>query len=343
MSLNSLKRSVLLTSLLLSVFWSTGCSKPSSVNEVEQTFYVFGTAVNIQIYDAEESASQAAIQAIEADFHAFNTEWHAWEKGGLVSKINQAIAQQHPIEIPSAVKAFIVKSQHLSKQSDYLFDPAIGKLVSLWGFHSEDWQGPPPEPEIVKAWLNRRPSIADIHFNGNQLTSTNAKVQLDFGGNAKGLALDRAIKTLKTAGIHNAIVNIGGDMRLIGQKNQKPWRIGIQSPFSPKEPIGYVELQGDQSIVTSGAYQRYFEWQGKRYSHILNPNTGYPADNFVSVTVIHSDATTADTAATALMVAGPQLWQKIAKQMGITYAFMIDIDGNFHQTPDMTNKIVFTN
>jgi len=328
---------------LILLFLNSGCSQKTAENEVEQTFYVFGTAVNIQIYGANRSTSQTAIQAIEADFHEFNKEWHAWEKGGLVSKINQAIAQQQSIDIPQTVKQFIVKSQQLSQQSDYLFDPAIGKLVSLWGFHSEDWQGPPPNPKIVKEWLNHRPSIADIQFNGNQLRSTNAKVQLDFGGNAKGLALDRAIETLKTSGIENAIVNIGGDMRLIGQKNRKPWRIGIQSPFSPEQPIGYVALQGDQSIVTSGAYQRYFEWEGKRYSHILNPNTGYPADNFVSVTVIHSDATTADTAATALMVAGPQLWQKIAKQMGITQAFMIDAQGQFYQTPAMAEKIVFTN
>ena len=332
-----------LLTVLVAVTLLSGCTIEPDSNEVQQTFYVFGTAVTIQIYGADQADSEKAIQAIEADFHQFNREWHAWEKGGLVSKINQAIAEQRPIDIPAPVKQFIVKTQQLSKQSDYLFDPAIGKLVALWGFHSEDWKGPPPPPKIVQEWLNSRPSIADIHFNGNQLISKNPKVQLDFGGNAKGLALDRAMQTLKQASIDNAIVNIGGDMRMIGQKHQQPWRIGIQNPFAPEQPIGYVELKGDISIVTSGAYQRFFEWQGQRYSHVLNPNTGYPAQNFVSVTVIHSDATTADTAATALMVAGPQAWEKIAAQMGIEQAFMVDQKGQFYQTPAMEKALILTN
>lgn len=260
-------------------------------------------------------------------------------KGGLISKINEAIANGDSIVIPRPVKQFILKTQQLSQESDYLFDPAIGKLVALWGFHSENWQGPPPQPRIIQNWLKHRPSIADIHFEGNRLFSDNANVRLDFGGNAKGLALDRAINTLKVAGINNAIVNIGGDMRLIGQKHAHPWKIGIQNPFSPEKPIGYVELEGDLSIVTSGSYQRFFEWKGKRYSHVLNPNTGYPAENFVSVTVIHSDATTADTAATALMVAGPKNWQKIAQQMSIEEAFMIDQKGHFYQTPKMKKRL----
>lgn len=325
---------------LLRGFWLmlflflTGCS--TTTNEVvKQTFYVFGTEVNIEIVNTPKDKADAAIQAIEVDFHRFNREWHAWEKGGLLSKVNDAIAQGASIVVPDSVKTFIEKSKVLSKESDYLFDPGIGNLLKLWGFESEDWHGPPPSKALIEQWLKSRPSIADVHFDGNRLYSTNHQVKLDFGGNAKGLALDRAIRTLKASGIENAIVNIGGDMRIIGTKNHQPWKIGIQDPADSHKVIGLVELSGDESIVTSGSYQRFFKWQGKTYSHILNPNTGYPADHFLSVTVINTDATTADSAATAIMVAGPSNWQKIARQMHITKAFMIDTDGKRYFTPQM--------
>lgn len=311
---------------------------------------MFGTQVNIEIVDTPKTQAQLAITDIEKRFQQFNRDWHAWEKGGILSKINRAIAQQTPIEIPSSVKQFIVKSQNLAAQSNYLFDPGIGQLIALWGFHSEDWQGPPPSEAEIKAWLKERPSISDITFNNNQLISHNPKVQLDFGGNAKGLALDIAIETLQQSGIRNAIVNIGGDMRIIGDKRpihdqrtqaQQAWRIGIQSPLNPNKPIAWLAVSGDESIVTSGSYQRFFEWQGKRYSHIINPNTGTPADAFLSVTVIHSDATTADAAATALMIAGPNNWQLIAEKMGITQAVLIDQSNQLQMTPAMKNRLHF--
>lgn len=304
----------------------SGCSKPQDV--VRQTFYVFGTAVHIEIVNTPKAKAMSAIHAIEVDFNHFNREWHAWEKGGLLSKVNDAIANHQSIVVPQSVKAFIVKSQRLSKESDYLFDPGIGNLLKLWGFESEDWHGPPPAKQQINAWLSSRPSIADIRFTGYTLSSTNSEVKLDFGGNAKGLALDRAIHTLKSENIENAIVNIGGDMRIIGTKDGHAWRIGVQDPKNPKNVIGTVKLSGDESLVTSGSYQRYFKWQGKTYSHILDPNTGYPAEHFLSVTVIDKDATTADSAATALMVAGPKRWQKIAQQMHITKAYLVDDTGN---------------
>lgn len=338
--------------VFLGVFGSlatlVGCSKPQPLPPIQQSFYVFGTEVNIEIVDTPETLAQQAIIAIETRFHQFNRDWHAWEKGGILSKINQAIADQTPIEVPEDVKRFIIKSQRLAAQSDYLFDPGIGQLIKLWGFHSENWQGPPPSEAQINAWLKARPSIQAIHFKGNLLISDNSQVQLDFGGNAKGLALDIAIETLKKSGIENAIVNIGGDMRIIGHKQpsnavnhgeQKAWHIGIQNPSNPQKPIAWLEVSGDESIVTSGSYQRFFEWQGKRYSHIINPNTGYPAQPFLSVTVIHTDATTADAAATALMIAGLEEWQRIAKQMGITQAILIDQTLQFHLTPAVQSRL----
>jgi len=338
--------------LLIAPFLLTSCEKPASethpsaenLEPSRQTLYVFGTLVNIELYADNPQQAQTAIQQIEQRFHQLHRDWHAWEKGGIIARINQAIANQTPITIPDSLKTFIQKSQQLCQSSQGYFDPGIGSLIALWGFHSDHWQGPPPSAAALQAYRQNRPSILDIQIQGNQLTSRNPQVALDFGGNAKGLALDIAQQSLQKAGIQHALINIGGDIQTLGLKpNHQPWRIGIQNPQNPKAaPIGYIELNSHESIVTSGTYQRYYRWQNQSYSHLLNPKTGYPIDHekphFTSVTVIHPDATTADAAATALIIAGPKHWQSVAQQMKITQALLIDSTGNRHFTPAMQKR-----
>ncbi|MEA1989953.1 MAG: FAD:protein FMN transferase [Pseudomonadota bacterium] len=327
----------ILTSLTL-LFSLTACQN-QSYQPTKTTLFVFGTMVDIAVYGTEPQIAEQAISQVEQTFLTMHHEWHAWEKGGIVSKINQAIASQQSLEVPKSVKNFILKSQELSKQSQGLFDPGIGSLVALWGFHSEEWKGSPPSDQQIKHWLENKPSITDIIFKKNQLSSQNPHVQMDFGGNAKGLAIDIALASLKKSGIKNALVSIGGDMKVIGSKNNQAWSIGIQNPKNLNKASAQIALQDNESIVTSGNYQRYFEWQGKRYSHILNPNTGYPANSFSSVTVIHNDATTADAAATALLIAGPERWEEVANSMGITQAFLIDAEGKILQTKAMAKRV----
>ncbi|WP_238843405.1 FAD:protein FMN transferase [Thiomicrorhabdus xiamenensis] len=315
----------------------SGCSR--SEPPYESQILVFGTEVDIKIYHPDKYAVNEAIAKINRDFQKFHHEWHAWEKGGIVSRINEAITRKQPIEVAESVKTFILKSQQLSESSGYLFDPAIGKLIALWGFHSEQWQGPPPDNEAIHNWLTNRPSIKDLYFIGRRLYSHSTQVQLDFGGNAKGLALDMALQSLQSTGIEHALVSIGGDMKALGTKpGNHPWKVAVSNPHIPAEPIASLALYGEESVVTSGTYQRFFEWQGQRYSHILNPNTGYPATGFASVTVLHPDATTADAAATALLIAGPQQWRHVAEQMQIEYALCIGYSGQIEQTKAMEKR-----
>ncbi len=323
------------------IFILSSCTPSPQNTEHKATLIVFGTFVEILIFSPPHQATQAnvAIQAVEQQFQTFHQQWHAWEQGGIVSKINRAIAQRQSITVPDSVKNFILTSQTLTQQSQGLFDPAIGQLVSLWGFHSETWQGPPPSADNIQTWLNSSPSLLDISFKGNELRSHNANVQLDFGGNAKGLAIEMALSTLKQSGIQNAIVSIGGDMKAIGSKNGEPWKVGIQDPQNPTQVLATLNLQEGESVVTSGIYQRYFEWQGQRFSHILNPKTGYPAHSFASVTVLHPNAITADAAATALLIAGVKQWKIVAQAMGIQYVLAIDEHGKKYQTEAMAQRI----
>ncbi len=301
--------------------------------------YVFGTLVDITLYADNPSRAQQAFEIVNAGFQQFHHEWHAWVPGGIIMRINEAIAAGTCIQVPDSVKAFILKSQRLTRLSNGLFDPGIGALIDLWGFHGEHFEGPPPPDERIQRWLRQRPSILDLYFQGNRLCSRNRLVRLDFGGNAKGLALDMAIDLIRKTGIHHAIVNIGGDMKALGNKpGERLWHIGVQDPSNPNRLIAQVTLKAGEALVTSGTYQRYFDWQGVRYSHILDPTTGWPAHGLVSVTVLHPDATTADAAATALLVAGPHRWRELAHEMGITHAAVVDQQGRVHLTPAMKSR-----
>jgi thiamine biosynthesis lipoprotein len=337
-TVSAMNRRQFLMTMAATPIFMPGCSRQPFAQQAQ--IPVFGTLVDLLVYSPSIEQSQKAIQAVNQSFHQFHKEWHAWEKGGIVSKINEAISNHQSTEVAPSVKRFIVHSQKLCRSSQQLFDPGMGQLIDLWGFHSENWQGPPPSEEALNKWLTNRPSILDIYFEGLRLHSRNPNVQLDFGGNAKGLALDIASSILEQHQIKHALVSIGGDMKSLGLKpDQSPWKIGIQNPKNPNQVLARANLEANQSIVTSGTYQRFFEWQGKRFSHIINPNTAHPANGFASVTVIDHNATKADAAATALLIAGPEKWQQIAESMQIYKVFAITHEGKIHQSKKLGNQV----
>jgi len=149
-----------------------------------------------------------------------------------------------------------------------------------------------------------------------------------------------AIQTLQELGIDNAIINAGGDLRAIGKRDNHNWTVGIRHPRE-KGIIASIEINQDESVFTSGDYERFFEYKKKRYHHIIDPRTGYPAEDVISVTVIHPNATVADAAATALFIAGPQQWHAIARSMGIKLVMMIDDKRNIYMNPAMAQRLMF--
>jgi thiamine biosynthesis lipoprotein len=143
---------------------------------------------------------------------------------------------------------------------------------------------------------------------------------------------------LKQHGIKNAVINAGGDLKVIGRHGDRRWHIGIRDPRS-HEAIAAVDLQPGEAIFTSGSYERFYELNGKRYHHIIDPRTGYPAEHVASSTVIETDAAEADAAATALLIAGMNGWQKLAADMGLKQVILIDWQGKISMTPEMKNRL----
>jgi len=245
------------------------------------------------------------------------------------------------ISVAPSVLPLIQRSQQLSAQSEGLFNPASGELLQLWGFQSDEPpQGPPPDAAAIAKIVAAAPKMSDLHLDGIHLTSDNPAVRLDFGGFAKGVAIDYAIQRLRDYGIKNAVVNAGGDLRAIGQHGDRAWRVGIQNPRG-RGVLGAIDIKGDACVFTSGDYERYFEYQGVRYSHIIDPRTGYPARGLSSVTVLDNDAGRADAAATAIFVAGVEDWYRIAKKMGVQGVMVIDSKGQIYMDPMMKSRVYF--
>jgi thiamine biosynthesis lipoprotein len=306
----------------------------------QQQLLTFGTIVEISIWGAEKGLAQQASSQIGEDLQQMHNDWHAWHDSPLV-RMNQALSVGASATVPASILPLVQKSIALSRASEGMFNPAMGRLIKLWGFEQDDLpSGPPPDPAAIAALTKQHPGMDDLILDGGRLRSTNPAVQLDFGAIAKGHGVDLAITRLRELGIQNAIINAGGNLRAIGKHGDRPWRIGIRNPRG-EGVLASIETRGDESILTSGDYERFYEYQGKRYHHIIDPRSGYPVTGVISVTVIADDAATADAASTALFVAGPQRWREIAKKLGVTQVMLIDGQGRMVVTPAMAKRVRF--
>lgn len=302
-------------------------------------FPAFGNLVDLSIVGADRAQAERASELIEQDFAFMHRAWHAWEPGPL-GRANKLFAGKDAFAAPPSVLPLIRKSREYANQSDNLFNPTIGHLIELWGFHTDSPEcRPPPDRARIERLVTADPQMSALHLDGLLARSDNPAIKLDFGAIAKGYGIDLAVEHLRELGITNAMVNAGGDMRAIGDRSGQPWRVAIRRPSGGV--LGVIMVSGDESLFTSGDYDRNFIYEGRTYHHIIDPRTGYPADGTRSVTVAHADATTADAAATALFVAGPSGWHQVAQRMGIGYVLLVDSEGTVHMNPAMAERVEF--
>ncbi len=323
--------------LLAAALLAAGCAREAP--EHRYSFLAMGTVVELTLHGAPAGLAERAHRALEADFTYMERTWHAWRPGAL-GRVNTLLATGHWFSAAPSVLPLIVEARALAEASGGLFDPGIGKLIALWGFHGDDPGGerPPPDAARIAALLAARPSILDLEVRGIRVRSRNPEVQLDFGAFAKGLAVDRAVERLRRLGVTSALVNAGGDLRVLGRHGDRPWRIGIRAPRG-NGILAALEVADGEAVFTSGDYERYFTWQGRRYHHILDPRTGRPARGLVSVTVVHDDGSEADAAATALFVAGPREWPAVAARLGLTQVLVVDEAGRLQATPALARRL----
>lgn len=322
--------------LLLLLALLAGCRQETPVYTTR--FHAFGTLVDLSLVGVKQQEAEHAGEQIKRDFEFMHRAWHAWEPGPM-GRVNQELATGKTFASPPSLLPLVRRSKELAALSDNLFNPSIGHLIDQWGFHTDSPVcRPPPPPASIRKLVRANPRMSDITLDGILLRSKNPAVKLDFGAIGKGYGIDLAIDHLRELGIDDAMVNAGGDLRAIGDRSGQPWRIAVRRPTG-SGVFAILQIQGDESVFTSGDYDRNFVYEGTSYHHIIDPRTGYPAGGTRSVTVVHTDATTADAAATALFVAGPERWHEIAQRMGIEYVLLVDHTGTVHMNPAMRDRI----
>ncbi|MBI5435930.1 MAG: FAD:protein FMN transferase [Nitrosomonadales bacterium] len=332
----------------LSALSACGNKEPPTYQEQG---YVFGTLVEVSVYGEDEARARKAVTQVMQEFQRLHDLLHAWKPSAL-SDLNAAFAKGESREVTPELAAMLKDAAQLSAQSDGLFNPAIGGLVRLWGFHADEYKAALPDEKQLAALVTAHPQMSDLVFapplagegRGVWVSSRNPAVLLDLGGYAKGYALDRAAELLKQQGIHNALINIGGNVLALGAHGERAWRIGIQHPRKPG-PIATMELHDGEAIGTSGDYQRYFESGGKRYCHLIDPRNGRPVQGVQAVTILTHGVRAgvlSDASSKPLFISGSAGWRNAAQKMNLTEALLIEGDGTAHLTAAMQKRLEFT-
>ena len=263
---------------------------------------VMGTVVEITVACHSEEQARAAITEAMGEFQRIDNLMSSYKPDSVVSRVNKA-GSSAKVPVGEEIFSVISEAAAIGRASGGAFDATIWPVSQLWGFEQG---GRIPTPDSIATKL---PLVGyeNVIIDDSEL-SVGFKVAgmgLDLGAIAKGWAVDVAMKKLIARGIRNAIIDAGGDLRVIGARPGKAfWRIGVQHPRDPGALLMTFELK-DTAIVTSGDYKRFFMAAGVRYHHILDPATGQPARGCQSVTVLAPTAAEADACATAAFVLGP--------------------------------------
>ena len=332
-------RYVGLALLVVLAFCLSACTKAPLH---KQESFVFGTRVEVVIAGVDEARARTAAAAVLREFDRLHRTYHAWQPSEL-SALSAAIAAGKTLEVTPEMAELIVDAQRIAAAGEQLFDPGIGSLIKLWGFQADEFKAALPDPAALAAWRAARPGIADLQVDGRQVSSRKPSVALDFGGYLKGAALDRAAAMLREQGVSNALINIGGNVMALGTKNGEQWRVGIQHPRQPG-PLATLQLADGEAIGTSGDYQRYFELDGKRYCHLLDPRSGEPVMHTQALTVLISPrpaaGTLSDAASKPLFIAGND-WPRLARVLAVDQVLRVDAEGRVQVSAALHRRLEY--
>jgi thiamine biosynthesis lipoprotein len=334
-------------SLVAALILLTGCSKEPLYQEQA---YVFGTIVEVSIYGDDEAKARQGAAAVMSEFQRLHDLLHAWQPSAL-SSLNEAFAKGKPHAAPAELLPMLQDAEQFSVQSGGSFNPAIGGLIKAWGFQSDTFQPVLPDANRIAALLKANPQMTDLSYlppaagsTEERIGSKNPAVMIDLGGYAKGYALDRAVELLQQQGIANALINIGGNVIALGTHGKRPWQIGIQHPRKPGA-IATLELHDGEAVGTSGDYQRFFELDGKRYCHLLDPRSGQPVQGVQAVTVLargERAGLLSDVTSKPIFIAGVSGWRQATRDMHQLDALLIDAEGKVHLTESMQKRLKFS-
>ncbi len=326
----------LLAIIMLSSLLLTACSKQAEdetkVTEVLLQGKTMGTTYHVKVVATEKAVKEKQLQAqIDDLLKNINQQMSTYIPDSELSRFN---AQQstEPVEISDELREVIAESLRIGELSGGKLDITVGPLVNLWGF------GPEYRPEKVPTdkqliETKARTGLDKLVLEGNLLSKKIPELYVDLSTTAKGYGVDKVAELVEKNGFNNYLVEIGGEMRLKGFKHTgELWHVAIEKPVNGERAIYQIIVPKDNAVATSGDYRNYFEENGQRFSHIIDPDTGKPINHkLVSVTVIHPSSMTADGLSTTLMVMGPEKGLAFAQAHNIAALFIVKTEHGFVQ------------
>ncbi|MBR5155824.1 MAG: FAD:protein FMN transferase [Clostridia bacterium] len=288
---------------------------------VKDTEFLFDTLCTITTYS---KSHHAAVDAAFSEAGRIHRLADFFDPQSDVSRINSAKAKV-AIKVDPNIMDMLLLAREIREKSEGAFDITIAPVSTLWKF---DEESPiPPTDAQIEAYL---PFVGrdKLMLDADNMTVLKnfAETKIDLGGIAKGYAADKAAEILSNLGVDSAIIDFGGNIVTIGENpktHNKKWRIGLQAPYAPTGEYSKIIETSSCAVVTSGTYQRYFEYDGTKYHHIIDPKTGRPArQDFDSVTAVSSSAALADCIATATFVLGKNQGEALAESFGADLYFL---------------------
>ncbi len=306
----------------------SGCINKKPVFE-SFTGFTQGTTYSI-VYDNSKNISPAELKTrVDKILHDFDSSLSIYQDSSIISKINNneyAVPDSFFIDVYN-------KSVLISQMTGGAFDITVGPLVRAWGFGPEEHRNLPEEKHDS---LMKLIGMDKISMVNGRLVKTNPAVEIDVNAIAQGYSVDVVCRYFKSLGIRNCLVEIGGEVRAVGTKAGAPWRIGIDRPednnMVPGQSLQAIIKISDKSVSTSGNYRKFYVENGVKYSHEIDPKTGYPAKNrLLSATIVANDCAMADGIATACMVMGTEKSIEFIKAHPELSAYLVysDDGGNF--------------
>ncbi|WP_415843313.1 FAD:protein FMN transferase [Xenorhabdus thuongxuanensis] len=308
------------------------CDGPKQQNLNGQTM---GTYYSVK-YVADSSAPAPEVLQKEIDrlLEEVNDQMSTYRPNSELSRFNQSREVNKPFPVSAATAKVVKEAIRINKLTEGALDVTVGPLVNLWGFGPEGRITKAPtdkELEVRRAWTG----IDNLSVEGNNLFKSIPELYVDLSSIAKGYGVDVVAEYLESRNIKNYMVDIGGEVRTSGNNGKgSPWRIAIEKPSDSGMAQNTQEIiePGNMSVATSGDYRNYFEQNGVRYSHTINPQTGRPiTHNLVSITVIAPTCMSADGFSTGLDVLGPKKGMELAEKLNIPVFMIVKTKEGFEE------------
>lgn len=333
------RRHPLLCLLLIAPLWWASAQgapapktsqKPAADALLRREAVLMGTQFRVTAAGVSAKRLDLAVHAAFSEVARIEALMSEWRPDSEISAVNQAAGQQ-PVAVSPETFTVVKAALDLAEMSEGAFDPTWAALKGLWDFQADPPQV--PAPEIIKARLKKVGwRKVKLDAEAKTIFLTEPGMALGLGGIAKGYGIDQAAKVLKSHGIERFIVDGGGDLYVSGVKpSGAPWKLGVQGPRSAGKLIATLAVT-DAAMVTSGDYERFFVIQGKRYHHIIDLRTGYPAALSRAVTVRAKEAIFADALSTAIFVLGPHDGLALAERLPGVEAAVVGADGKIVAT-----------